>query len=62
MNKKRCWQIVAAIVIIIGIIFLITTVLISALIPDYICILFSILALLLVVIGTTSYGILKFYY
>lgn len=60
--KKRCWQILAAIVTIIGIIFLIETVLISELIPDFICILFSILALLLVIIGTVSYGIIKFYY
>ena len=59
--KKRCWQILAAIVTIIGIIFLIETVLISELIPDFICILFSILALLLVIIGTVSYGIIKFY-
>ncbi len=62
MNKKRCWQILAAIVTIIGIIFLIETVLISELIPDFICSLFSILALLLVIIGTVSYGIIKFYY
>ena len=62
MNKKRRWQNLAAIVTIIGIIFLIETVLISELIPDFICILFSILALLLVIIGTVSYGIIKFYY
>ena len=62
MSKKRCWQILAAIVTIIGLIFLIETVLISSLISDWICILFAILALLLVVIGTTSYGILQFYY
>lgn len=62
MNKKRCWQNLAAIVTIIGIIFLIETVLISELIPDFICILFSSLALLLVIIGTVSYGIIKFYY
>ena len=60
--KKRCWQNLAAIVTIIGIIFLIETVLISELIPDFICILFSILALFLVIIGTVSYGIIKFYY
>ncbi len=60
--KKRCWQNLAAIVTIIGIIFLIETVLISELIPDFFCILFSILALLLVIIGTVSYGIIKFYY
>ena len=60
--KKRCWQNLAAIVTIIGIIFLIETVLISELIPDFICILFSILALLRVIIGTVSYGIIKFYY
>ena len=62
MSKKRCWQTLAAIVTIIGLIFLIETVLISSLISDWICILFAILALLLVVIGTTSYGILQFYY
>lgn len=62
MSKKRCWQILAAIVTIIGLIFLIVTVLISSLIPDWFCILFAILALLLVVIGTASYGILQFHY
>lgn len=61
-SEKRCWQTLAAIVTIIGLIFLIETVLISSLISDWICILFAILALLLVVIGTTSYGILQFYY
>ncbi len=60
MSKKRCWQILAAIVTIIGLIFLIETVLISSLISD--CILFAILALLLVVIGAVSWAILQFYY
>ncbi len=62
MNVKRCWQNLAAIVTIIGIILLIATVLISELIPDFFCILFSILALLLVIIGTASYVLIKFYY
>ena len=61
-SEKRCWQALAATVTIIGLIFLIETVLISSLIPDWFCILFAILALLLVVIGTTSYGILQFHY
>ena len=61
-SEKRRWQTLAATVTIIGLIFLIETVLISSLIPDWFCILFAILALLLVVIGTTSYGILQFYY
>lgn len=61
-SEKRCWQNLAATVTIIGLIFLIETVLISSLIPEWFCILFAILALLLVVIGTTSYGILQFYY
>lgn len=62
MNEKRCWLNLAAIVTIIGIILLIETVLISELIPDFFCILFSILALLLVIIGTASYVLIKFYY
>ena len=62
MHVKRCWQNLAAIVTIIGIILLIATVLISELIPDFFCILFSILALLLVIIGTASYVLIKFYY
>lgn len=61
-SEKRCWQNLAAMVTIIGLIFLIETVLISSLIPEWFCILFAILALLLVVIGTASYGILKFCY
>ena len=61
-SEKRCWQTLAATVTIIGLIFLIETVIISSLIPDWFCILFAILALLLVVIGTASYGILQFHY
>lgn len=62
-SEKRCWQTLAAIVGIIGFILLMTTILIlSPLIPDYFCILFIILTLLLVVIGTTSWSILQFYY
>lgn len=62
-DEKRCWQILAAIVGIIGFILLMTTILIlSPLIPDYFCILFIILTLLLVVIGAVSWAILQFYY
>lgn len=62
MSKKRHWQIVAAIVIIIGIILVMATAQISGLIPDCICILFVILGVLLVAIGTSSWSILQFYY
>lgn len=61
MSKKRKWQIVAAIVCIIGIVLAEATSVISSSLSDGITILFITLGMSNVVIGAVSFSILQFY-
>ena len=61
-KEKRRWQRVALFVIVIGFTLIMTCANITNISPIYDIIIFIILGMLLIVVGTVSWAILQFYY